>query len=117
MLVPLENISLICRDHHSRRIDSKLNARHPWPLIREGSLSTTPAVTRALGVFLSFMPIQWTAFYDKQRVLYFCMGVVVTFENVLLYWRRHHYRLRAINVTYAGHSWSLSCEISLACHI
>lgn len=55
MLVPLENISLICRDHHCRRIDSKLNARHPWPLIREGSLSTTPAVTRALRFYFQVL--------------------------------------------------------------
>ena len=49
--------------------------------------------------------------------MFVCLfGFFVQLENFLLIWRRHHYRWRAANLTYARNSWSLSSEGSQACH-
>ena len=47
---------------------------------------------------------------------FFCLGFFVPLENLSLIWRRHHYRWKLQNLTFARHLWPLSSEGSLACH-
>ena len=48
--------------------------------------------------------------------LYLGGGVLVSFENFSLIWRRHYYCRRAKILTYNRHSWPLNSEGSLMCH-
>ena len=71
---------------------------------------------------LSETPKKCNALHKKHRVVrvyVFCLflELIVPLENFSLIWRRHHYRWKAANLTYTWHSWPLSSEGSLACHI
>ena len=50
-------------------------------------------------------------------VFLFVLGFFISIQNFSLTWRRHYYHEGLKILTYAQHSWPLSSEGSLACHI